>query len=123
MPPNISTVVTSGRRDPRAAVTVPSVPDPHAAPPTTKDWPLPALPPITRMTARNAAKSDGPSRDSPPSDAFPSDTQPVEKMREWFGTPVAAGKTLIWLCWVWLLISLMVGLLYLLAVGALALFT
>jgi hypothetical protein len=52
-----------------------------------------------------------------------SDTQAVEKMREWFGTPVAAGKTLIWLCWVWLLVSLLAGLLYLLALGTLALFT
>jgi hypothetical protein len=57
------------------------------------------------------------------SDAFLRDTQPVEKMREWFGTPVATGKTLIWLCWVWLLVSLLAGLLYLLGLGTLALFS
>jgi hypothetical protein len=46
----------------------------------------------------------------------------MEKVREWFGTPVAAGKTVPWLCWVSFLASLFVGLLYLLALGALALF-
>jgi hypothetical protein len=35
----------------------------------------------------------------------------VEKVREWFGTPVAAVKTLIWLCWVWFLMSVLVTLL------------
>jgi hypothetical protein len=44
----------------------------------------------------------------------------VEKVRGWFGTPVAAGKTLLWLCWVSFLVSLLIGLLYLLALGALA---
>lgn len=58
-----------------------------------------------------------------PSDASLSDTQPVEKMREWFGTPVATGKTLTWLCWAWLLVSLLAGLLYLLVLGTLALFS
>ncbi len=38
-------------------------------------------------------------------------------MREWFGTPLAAGKTLIWLCWVSLVASVLLGLLYLLAWG------
>ncbi len=47
----------------------------------------------------------------------------MEKLREWFGTPVRAGKTLIWLLWVWLLVSVFAGLLYLLALGLLALFT
>jgi hypothetical protein len=45
----------------------------------------------------------------------------VERLREWFGTPVAAGKTIAWLCWVALLacvlVSLLFGLLYLLAWG------
>lgn len=50
------------------------------------------------------------------------DTCPVAKVREWFGTPVAAGKTLVWLCWVSFLVSLFVGLLYLLVLGTLALF-
>jgi hypothetical protein len=50
------------------------------------------------------------------------DTGAVEKVREWFGTPVAAGKTLLWLCWVSVLVSLLVGCLYLLALGALAVF-
>jgi hypothetical protein len=45
----------------------------------------------------------------------------VEKVREWFGTPVAAGKTLIWLGWASFLASLLVGLLYLLVLGILAL--
>jgi len=51
------------------------------------------------------------------------DTCPVEKLRDWFGTPVAAGKTLVWLCWVWLLVSVLAGLLYASALGVLALFT
>ncbi len=46
----------------------------------------------------------------------------MEKVREWFGTPVAAGKTILWLCWVLFLVSLLVGLLCLLALGALAVF-
>ncbi len=50
------------------------------------------------------------------------DTDAVEKVREWFGTPVAAGKTLLWLCWVSFLVSLLLGLLYLLLLGALAVF-
>jgi hypothetical protein len=45
----------------------------------------------------------------------------VEKLREWFGTPVAAGKTLIWLLWVWLLVAVLGGLVYLIALGVLAL--
>jgi hypothetical protein len=47
----------------------------------------------------------------------------VQKLREWFGTPVAAGKTLVWLCWVWLLVAVLAGLLYALALGLVALFT
>ena len=47
----------------------------------------------------------------------------MEKLRDWFGTPVAAGKTLVWLCWVSLLIAIFSGLFYLLALGVLALFT
>jgi hypothetical protein len=46
----------------------------------------------------------------------------MEKVREWLGTPVAAAKTVAWLCWAAFLVSLFVGLLYLLALGALALF-
>lgn len=46
----------------------------------------------------------------------------MDKVREWFGTPVAVGKTALWLCWVLFLASVLVGLLYLLALGALALF-
>jgi hypothetical protein len=30
----------------------------------------------------------------------------MEKLRDWFGTPVRAGSTLIWLCWVSLLVSI-----------------
>jgi hypothetical protein len=45
----------------------------------------------------------------------------VERLREWFGTPVAASKTTVWLCWVALfvcvLVSVLFGLLYLLAWG------
>ena len=51
------------------------------------------------------------------------DTYRMEKLRDWFGTPVAAGKTLVWLCWVSLLIAIFSGLFYLLALGVLALFT
>jgi hypothetical protein len=47
----------------------------------------------------------------------------VEKLREWFGTPGAAGKTLVWLCWVWLLLAVLAGLLYAAALGVLALFS
>jgi hypothetical protein len=54
-------------------------------------------------------------------DRILSDTGPVEKLREWFGTPLAAGKTLIWLSWASLvasvLLGLLLGLLYLLAWG------
>jgi hypothetical protein len=39
------------------------------------------------------------------------------------GTPAAAGKTLAWLCWVFFLVGVFSGLLYLLALGGLALFT
>jgi hypothetical protein len=46
----------------------------------------------------------------------------MDKVREWFGTPAAAGKSLVWLCWASFLVSIFVGLLYLLAWGALALF-
>ena len=55
------------------------------------------------------------------------DTGPVERLREWFGTPFAAGKTLIWLCWASLVASvlfgLLLGLLYLLAWGVEAVVT
>ncbi len=44
-------------------------------------------------------------------------------MRDWFGTPMAAGKTLVWLLWVWLLVGVLAGVLYLLGLGVLALFT
>lgn len=47
----------------------------------------------------------------------------MEKLRDWFGTPVAAGKTLLWLCWVSILFAAVGGLLYLLAWGVLAIFT
>lgn len=49
-------------------------------------------------------------------------TSVVEKFRDWFGTPAAAGKTLIWLCWVSLLLSVLVGVLSLLAWGLQAAF-
>lgn len=58
-----------------------------------------------------------------PSGGSLGDTCPVEKLREWFGTPVAAGKTLVWLCWVWLCLSVLAGLLYASVLGVLALFT
>lgn len=33
----------------------------------------------------------------------------VEKLGEWFGTPMAAAKTLIWLMWASFLVSLLLG--------------
>jgi len=33
----------------------------------------------------------------------------VERLREWFGTPVAAGKSLVWLCWASFLVSVALG--------------
>jgi hypothetical protein len=64
---------------------------------------------------------------SPLDERSVSDTGPVEKLREWFGTPVAAGRTVIWLCWVSLVASvlfgLLLGLLYLLAWGVEAIVT
>lgn len=36
----------------------------------------------------------------------------MDRFRDWFGTPAAAGKTLIWLCWVSLLISMLVSILF-----------
>jgi hypothetical protein len=47
----------------------------------------------------------------------------VEKLRDWFGTPVVAGKTLVWLGWVSLLVSVFLGLVYLLAWGVQGIFT
>ena len=32
----------------------------------------------------------------------------MERMREWFGTPRKAGSTLIWLCFVLLMVSVLV---------------
>jgi len=58
-----------------------------------------------------------------PSGGSLGDTCPVEKLRVWFGTPVAAGKTLVWLCWVWLLVAGLAGLLYASVLGVLALCT
>jgi hypothetical protein len=46
----------------------------------------------------------------------------VEALSGWFGTPAAAGKTLVWLCWISLLVAVFSGLLYILVFGALALF-
>jgi hypothetical protein len=46
----------------------------------------------------------------------------TEKLREWFGTPVAAGKTLLWFCWASFLVSLFIGFVGLLASGVQALF-
>ena len=43
---------------------------------------------------------------------------PVEKLQERFGSPVAALKTLVWLCWVSFLVSIGPGLVYLVAWGA-----
>jgi hypothetical protein len=34
----------------------------------------------------------------------------MEKLREWFGSPTAAAKTLVWLMWASLLISIALGL-------------
>lgn len=45
-----------------------------------------------------------------------------ERITDWFGTPSAAAKTLIWLTWVLFLGSVMLGLLYLLVVGVLGAF-
>ncbi len=47
----------------------------------------------------------------------------VGKFRDWFGTPVAAGKTLVWLCWVSLLVAVFGGLIYVFTLGVLALLT
>jgi hypothetical protein len=41
----------------------------------------------------------------------------MERLREWFGSPVTAGKTLVWLCWATFLVSVVVGVL----IGLLAL--
>ncbi len=49
------------------------------------------------------------------------DIRTGDKWREWFGTPVAAGKTLIWLLWARFVASVVVGLFCLLAWGVLAL--
>ena len=46
----------------------------------------------------------------------------MDRLRAWFGTPVAAVKTLIWLFWVSLLVSVLVSLLYAVTLGMLALF-
>lgn len=35
----------------------------------------------------------------------------VERLREWFGTPVAAGKTVVWICWASFLVSVALGVL------------
>jgi hypothetical protein len=51
------------------------------------------------------------------------DTERVQKLRDWFGTPLAAGKTLVWLCWASLLVAIFTGLLYALVLGVLAIFT
>jgi hypothetical protein len=45
----------------------------------------------------------------------------VDSLREWFGTPLAAAKTIVWLCWVLLLASLLLGVAQLLLLGVLAL--
>ena len=47
----------------------------------------------------------------------------VDKVRDWFGTPAAAAKTLIWLCWVSLLVSVLVTVLYLAVLGVVAVAT
>lgn len=49
-------------------------------------------------------------------------TSDCGKFWEWFGTPAAAGKTLIWLCWVSVLLSVLVGVLSLLVWGVQAAF-
>ena len=41
----------------------------------------------------------------------------MDKVRDWFGTPAGAAKTLIWLCWVSLLISILFGLVFFVAWG------
>ncbi len=43
----------------------------------------------------------------------------TERAHEWFGTPVAAAKTLVWLCWVMLLASVLATALYLAVLGVL----
>jgi hypothetical protein len=50
------------------------------------------------------------------------DSGATEKLREWFGTPFAAGKTLVWFCWMSLLVSLFIGFVGLLVWGVQALF-
>lgn len=71
--------------------------------------------PATRDGSRVSARRDGTCEAS-----APGHTSPVEKFREWFGTPVAAAKTLIWLWWVGILISVLVSLLYFAARALLA---
>jgi hypothetical protein len=53
-------------------------------------------------------------------DRYVGHTRRMEKVRDWFGTPAAAAKTLIWLCWVSLLVAVFLGVFYLLALGVLA---
>ena len=43
------------------------------------------------------------------------------KLREWFGTPVAAVRTLIWLCWVSFVVSVLIGMVALVVLGVEAL--
>lgn len=45
----------------------------------------------------------------------------MEKIGEWFGTPGAAARTLVWLCWVTFLTMVLTTALYLLLLGALVL--
>lgn len=66
---------------------------------------------------------DSASSPTAPPDLPLRDNYRVEKLSVWFGTPVAAGKTLVWLCWASLLVAVFSGLVYSLALGVLALFT
>ena len=66
----------------------------------------PTTAPATRPTRRHAAPARRP-----------------EWLGDWFGTPVAAAKTLLWLCWVLLLVTVLVTALYLAGLGVLTVAT
>jgi hypothetical protein len=47
----------------------------------------------------------------------------MDKIRDWFGSPAAAARTLIWLWWVSVLVSVLATVLYFAALGVVAVAT
>ena len=47
----------------------------------------------------------------------------MEKARDWFGRPMRAVNTVVWLCWVSILVSVLVNLLFFAVLGVRALVT